>query len=104
MNFHVPREHPCFAGHFPGNPLVPAVVVLEHVIALAERHLRHLGSDERVQGVLQAKFVRVLGPDEQATVTFSPRRGGLGFDVAAGSADGRQATVARGTLALGRAE
>ena len=29
----VPTDHPCLAGHFPGNPIVPGVVILDFVVA-----------------------------------------------------------------------
>ena len=35
----VPAQHPSLAGHFPGNPIVPGVVLLDEVIAAAEAWL-----------------------------------------------------------------
>lgn len=29
----IPAEHPCLPGHFPGKPIVPAVVILDEVRA-----------------------------------------------------------------------
>tara|TARA_R100001143_G_scaffold56064_1_gene52470 strand:+ start:4979 stop:6559 length:1581 start_codon:yes stop_codon:yes gene_type:complete len=32
MRFSVPADHPALPGHFPGNPIVPGVVTLDHVL------------------------------------------------------------------------
>ena len=81
-------EHPALAGHFPGNPVVPGVVVLERVTA-ALRAWR----GERVQR-LDAKFVQPLRPDEAATIELHAEPARLRFTVT--RADG--APLARGTL------
>lgn len=57
----VPADHPCLAGHFPGNPVVPAVVLLEQVLA-ALRLWR--GPQWQLRRLLAAKFLRPLRPDE----------------------------------------
>lgn len=36
MDFVVPHDHPCLPGHFPGRPVVPGVVVLDHVLQAVE--------------------------------------------------------------------
>lgn len=53
--------HPALPGHFPGHPLVPGVILLEHV-GLALRAWR----GQRVARVVEAKFVAPLLPDETA--------------------------------------
>jgi 3-hydroxyacyl-[acyl-carrier-protein] dehydratase len=67
----VAPQHPCLAGHFPGEPIVPGVLLLEHV-ALALRAWR----DQRLVRVVEAKFLAPLRPAETArlTLTQSPER------------------------------
>lgn len=60
----VPADHPALAGHFPGNPLVPGVVILDEVIAA----VREVWPDCRVTGVSSAKFVSPLRPDQKITI------------------------------------
>jgi len=86
----VPAQHPALAGHFPGNPIVPGVVILDAVICAAEAWL-----DARFQpaGLSQAKFLAPLKPDEDARIEFQLRAPLLDFAVYRG-----QDTIAKGTL------
>lgn len=53
-------DDPSLDGHFPGRPIVPAVVLLD----LASRALRAQAPHARVRGVAQAKFQSPLLPGE----------------------------------------
>ena len=69
--FAVPFDHPSLPGHFPGRPVVPGVVLLDAVFALAE---------VRPAKLLRAKFVAPVGPGEEVEVAFQERAGNrLGF-------------------------
>jgi len=61
----VPRQHPALAGHFPGNPIVPGVVVLDAVISAAQAWL---GTGFRVERLAYAKFLAPLKPEETAEI------------------------------------
>jgi 3-hydroxyacyl-[acyl-carrier-protein] dehydratase len=76
--FRVGAEHPALPGHFPGRPVVPGVVILDEVIACAERWL---GRELAVTGLPQAKFVGVLEPERDARVTLTLAGTSLKFDV-----------------------
>ena len=83
----IDAAHPALAGHFPGNPLVPGVVVLERVAA-ALRAWR----GERVEK-LDAKFVQPLRPGEAATIALDDDGARVRFEVT-----GAGGVLARGTL------
>ncbi|GAB4335758.1 MAG: hypothetical protein Kow0089_05630 [Desulfobulbaceae bacterium] len=57
-----PPGFPAFAGHFPGNPVLPAVAQLAAVRQVAGAHLGH---PLVPVGVERAKFMTVIGPDEE---------------------------------------
>ena len=64
MQFSIPSDHPSLPGHFPGRPIVPGVVVLEHVIEAIEALHGPLGNLR----LPQVKFVQPLRPDERADI------------------------------------
>jgi 3-hydroxymyristoyl/3-hydroxydecanoyl-(acyl carrier protein) dehydratase len=84
----VDPSHPALTGHFPGNPIVPGVVLLERVAA-ALRAWR----GERVER-LDAKFVQPLLPGEDAMIELRADAGRIRFAVR--RVDG--VPLARGTL------
>ena len=80
--------YPALAGHFPDNPIVPGVVLLERVAA-ALRTWR----GERVE-ILDAKFVQPLRPGEDAMIELRAEAACIRFAVS--RADG--VPLAAGTL------
>ncbi len=92
----VPVQHPAFAGHFPGHPILPGVVVLDRVVMLAQTLAGEEGQAVAGWVVSQGKFLSPVGPGETLTFVLTPdARGGCRFVVLA--ADARQ--VASGSLA-----
>jgi 3-hydroxyacyl-[acyl-carrier-protein] dehydratase len=67
MQFSIPSTHPSLPGHFPGRPIVPGVVVLEHVLEAIEAAHGPLGAF----GLPQVKFMQPLLPDESVEVVIS---------------------------------
>ncbi len=66
--FSIPHDHPCLPGHFPGRPIVPGVVVLDHVLAAIETRHGVLGPLR----MPQVKFVQPLLPGEEARIELEP--------------------------------
>lgn len=62
-DFRIPATHPSLAGHFPGNPVVPGVVLLDEVAAALQRRY-----DRRIAGFSQVKFVAPLLPEQIAVL------------------------------------
>ena len=62
----IPADHPCLAGHFPGRPLVPGVVILDGVLAA----LREWLPERRVQAIHSGKFLMPLLPEQGMTITL----------------------------------
>ena len=59
--------HPALPGHFPGNPVVPAVVLLERV---AEAIESTLGPRARLIRLPSVKFLAPLAPGERFRIVI----------------------------------
>ena len=81
----ISSQHPSLAGHFPGNPVVPGVVLLSEVArALAQ----HLDRPVHVTGFPAIKFASPLLPEVAVQISFVLKDDNRAtFDV---SADGRR--------------
>ena len=67
MQFTIPPDHPSLPGHFPGNPVVPGVVVMDRVLDALEAEA---GVPVGALRLPQVKFMQPLLPGQSATVSL----------------------------------
>ena len=91
----IEKSHPALPGHFPGDPLIPGVVILDHV----ERTLAAALGEGGIVGLTAIKFVNPLRPGQALTIRAEPvRPGRYRFACSSG-----ERTVAEGQLVWGAA-
>lgn len=86
--FCVAEDHPCLPGHFPGQPVVPAVIMLDQ-LAIALRTWRNV----QITKVVSARFSAPLMPGQQAVVYLQAQADDCGFQIWCGDLE-----IARGRL------
>jgi 3-hydroxyacyl-[acyl-carrier-protein] dehydratase len=60
-------DHPSLAGHFPGNPVVPGVLLVDRVLDAVEDWLGELPEPLRLP---QVKFLQPLLPEQPAEIAL----------------------------------
>ncbi len=69
-----PAEHPIFAGHFPGYPVLPGVIILGWMAAATERFFgRELNGPRRLHNV---KFALAILPGQEVELLVAPTTAG----------------------------
>ncbi len=63
-------NHPCLAGHFPGNPVVPGVVILDEIYS----ELAVWKNNEHIEQLSSVKFLAPIHPDQPFTIRLFETR------------------------------
>lgn len=83
LRWTVPADHPVFAGHFPGRPMVPGAVLLDmalHVVADAT------GNELQVCEISSVKFLSPAKPGDVLEFRHDyPGGSTVHFDIVAGA-------------------
>ncbi len=93
LTFAVPPEHPALAGHFPGRPIVPGVVLLDHALdAIGGALGKSIGACR----IESAKFLSPAAPGEALDIAYETlASGAIRFTIRAGVR-----TVASGAVGM----
>ena len=83
-------ELEAFQGHFPGDPILPGVVMVDWAIRLAEEHCGPLGP---FRGLAQIKFLAPVRPGDAVELSVEPAPGRLAFTYQCGSERKASGTV-----------
>ena len=76
----IDAEHPALAGHFPGAPILPGVLLLDEMLRAVEQEHAPAGTRWRIGA---AKFVKPVRPGETLTLEHEPRpNGSIRFHIA----------------------
>ena len=103
----VALDEPFFAGHFPGRPILPGVLILESLAqtgAVAALSLpENRGKLAFFGGVKRCRFRRQVVPGDvlELSCTLVEQRGGVGFGRAEARVAGKLACQAELTFAVG---
>lgn len=94
----IPVDHPAFAGHFPGTPIVPGVVLLDEVMYA-------IGSDTGMPAtawqISSVKFLSPLKPGEPVIIEHEQSaNGAIKFEVLYAGLENNSRQIVLGSLTL----
>lgn len=75
IEFLISRDHPSLEGHFKENPIVPGVTLLQEIKVRIEDEW----PDLIITGIIRAKFLQVLKPNQTVHVVVNQTDLGLKF-------------------------
>lgn len=101
-------SEPYFAGHFPGNPVMPGVLIIEALAQTGAAAILSLpenrGKTAYFAGIDKAKFKQMVRPGEVLTLETQIIRtkGSIGVGEAVATVDGKLVAKAELTFAIGK--
>ena len=100
----IKADNPVFVGHFPDNPVLPGVLMIESLAQLGAVSILSLpefkGKTALFGGIKNARFKRMVKPGErlQLEVVITKIKGPVGMGQAKATVDGELATKAEFTF------
>lgn len=76
VTFHIASDHAAYAGHFPGHPVLPGVVLLDHAMLAIED-----ACQLQLSGLLLAKFHSPVSPGQPLRMEFRQEAAALMFTI-----------------------
>lgn len=84
MDVFIPLDHPAFAGHFPGQPLLPGVSLLSEVLEAVLRDPALAAAVGATPRLGAAKFLSPVRPGSTLSIEFSESASAVRFEVKVG--------------------
>lgn len=81
MDVFIPLDHPAFAGHFPGQPLLPGVSLLSEVLEAVLRNPALAAQVGPAPRLGAAKFLSPVRPGSTLSIQFTESPTALRFEV-----------------------
>ncbi|MEQ6292146.1 beta-hydroxyacyl-ACP dehydratase [Vogesella sp. GCM10023246] len=72
----IASDHPAYAGHFPGRPVLPGVVLLDHAMLAIED-----ACQLQLSGLLVAKFHNPVSPGQPLRLEFRQDAAAVAFTI-----------------------